>query len=60
VHETLTAGIVKASATATARPSRRVFAAGLLTGHEEARFKPVLTAAERAFGAFEKLNPYWN
>jgi inorganic triphosphatase YgiF len=60
VHETLTAGIVKASAAGAARPSRRVFAAGLLTGHEEARFKPVLIAAERAFGAFEKLDPYWN
>jgi hypothetical protein len=31
----------------------------LLTGHEEARFKPVLTAAEDAFRAFEKLKPFW-
>jgi triphosphatase len=30
-----------------------------VTGIEEARFKPVLTAAEHAFGAFEKLKPYW-
>ena len=60
VHEKLTSRIAKASAARSARPSRRIFAAGLLTGHEEARFKPLLTAAERAFCEFEKLKPYWN
>ena len=59
VHEKLTTGIVEASATPAARPSRRALAAGLLTGHEEARFKPLLAAAEHAFIAFEKLAPYW-
>lgn len=59
VHEKLTAQIVEPDSPALT-PTRRAFAAGLLTGHEEARFKPVLAAAERAFGAFEKLNPYWN
>jgi len=59
VHEKLTSRIAKASAARSARPSRRIFAAGLLTGHEEARFKPLLTAAERAFCEFEKLKPYW-
>ena len=59
VHGKLTTGIVEATATPTARPSRRVFAAGLLADHEEARFKPLLATAERAFGAFEKLAPYW-
>ena len=59
VHEKLTAGIVKPNAQA-ATPSPRAFAAGLLTGHEEARFEPALAAADHAFGVFEKLNPYWN
>ncbi|SDT27617.1 CYTH and CHAD domain-containing protein [Bradyrhizobium canariense] len=58
VHEKLTAGI--AEAPQPARSSRRVFAAGLLIGHEEARFEPVLAAAEHAFSVFEKLNPYWD
>jgi inorganic triphosphatase YgiF len=60
VHENLTTKIVKAPASRTSRPSRRVFAAGLLTGHEEARLKPILTTAEHAFRALEKLDPYWN
>ena len=59
VHEKLTKGIVETKATPTARPSRRVFAAGLLADHEEARFKPLLATAERAFDALEKLAPYW-
>jgi triphosphatase len=59
VHEKLTAGIVEAPDAASARSPRRVFAAGLLTGHEEARLEPVLAAAERSFLAFEKLDPYW-
>ncbi|HET7124100.1 MAG TPA: CHAD domain-containing protein [Bradyrhizobium sp.] len=60
VHEKLTTRLAKASAARSARPSRRIFAAGLLTGHEEARFKPLLSAAEHAFREFEKLKPYWN
>jgi CHAD domain-containing protein len=60
VHEKLTTGIAKASIERSARPSRRVFAAGLLTGHEEARFKPLLAAAEDAYRDFRKLKPYWH
>ena len=60
VHEKLTTRIAKASAARSARPSRRVFAAGLLTGHEEARFKPLLAAAEDAYRDFRKLKPYWH
>lgn len=60
VHEKLTTGIAKASIERSAKPSRRVFAAGLLTGHEEARFKPLLTAAEQAYREFKKLKPYWH
>jgi inorganic triphosphatase YgiF len=59
VHERLTTGIAKASIERSARPSRRVFAAGLLIGHEEARFKPLLTAAEHAYRDFRKIKPYW-
>jgi inorganic triphosphatase YgiF len=59
VHEKLATGIARTMADRPPRPVRRAFAAGLLTGHEEARFKPVLTAAEHAFRAFEKLKPYW-
>lgn len=59
VHEKLTAGIVKEPDAASAKSPRRVFAAGLLTGHEEARLEPVLAAAQRSFETFEKLSPYW-
>ena len=58
-HEKLATGIAKASVARSPRPSPRVFAAGLLTGHEEARFKPLLTAAEHAYREFGKLKPYW-
>ncbi len=59
VHGKLTEGILQARATPAARPSRRKFAAGLLAGHEQARFKPLLASAERAFGALEQRTPYW-
>ena len=59
MHEKLTTGIGKAALARSAKGSRRVFAAGLVTGIEEARFKPRLTAAEHAFNAFAKLRPYW-
>jgi triphosphatase len=59
MHEKLTTGIGKASLARSAKGSRRVFAAGLVTGLEEARFKPILTAAEHAFNSFAKLGPYW-
>lgn len=59
VHEKLTTGIVEAPDAASAKSPRRVFAAGLLTGHEEARLEPVLAASQRSFEAFEKLTPYW-
>jgi len=59
VHEKLTAGMAKTPADRSPRPARHAFAAGLLRGHEEARFKPVLAEAEHAFRAFEKLRPYW-
>jgi inorganic triphosphatase YgiF len=59
VHEKLTAGIVEAPDAAAAKSPRRVFAAGLLTGHEEARLEPVLAGTQQSFQVFEKLSPYW-
>jgi hypothetical protein len=59
VHEKLATGIATTLADRPPGPVRRAFAAGLLTGHEEARFKPVLIATEHTFRAFEKLKPYW-
>jgi triphosphatase len=59
IHEKLTAGIAEAPEAASAKSPRRVFAAGLLTGHEEARLEPILAASQRSFEAFEKLSPYW-
>jgi CHAD domain-containing protein len=59
VHEKLATGIATTLADRAPKPVRRAFAAGLLTAHEEARFKPVLTATGRAFRGFEKLKPYW-
>src|SRR6202012_4670719 len=49
VPEKLTAGIVEAPDAMAAKSPRRVFAAGLLTGHEEARLEPVLAASQRSF-----------
>jgi CHAD domain-containing protein len=58
-HEKLATGIARTMVGRRSKPVRRAFATGLLTGHEEARFKPVLTAAEHAFSAFGTLKPYW-
>jgi triphosphatase len=60
VHEKLTTGIANAPIGRSPKRAPRAFAAGLLSGHEEARFKPTLAAAEQAFSAFEKLKPYWH
>ena len=45
---------------ASKQKTGRILAAELLTGHEAARFEPVLTAAEHAFRTFAKLEPYWD
>jgi inorganic triphosphatase YgiF len=59
MHEKLTAGMAKASISRPAKRPCSVYAAGLLTGHEEARFEPLLTASEAAFRKFEKSTPSW-
>jgi hypothetical protein len=43
------------------RPSRdKAFAAGLLTGREDARADAVTAAAGEALGRFAKTKPYWD
>jgi triphosphatase len=59
MHEKLATDLGKVPIARSAKRSEHVFAAGMLTGLEEARFKPLLKAAEDAFSAFERLEPYW-
>ena len=65
VHQHLTADLA-ADQTENRTGKRRgngasttVFAAGLLSGHEQARLADVLTAAERAFDRCARIKPYW-
>jgi triphosphatase len=37
----------------------RIFAAGLLTGREDARIEPALTAATEAYADLAKVKPFW-
>lgn len=37
----------------------RVFAAGLLTGREDARIEPAMTAAMTAYAELSKVKPFW-
>ena len=39
--------------------AKKAFAAGRLSGHEEARIEPVLKEAKRAYKAFAKRKPFW-
>ena len=61
VHENLTADIATNPAPnkrANDLP-RRAFAAGVLIGHEDARFQSILAAAVTSFKAFAKAKPFW-
>lgn len=60
VHEGLAKRTLN-SAGAAKRPRRakKAFAAGRLSGREEARFAPVLQAAVRAHKDFAKAKPFW-
>jgi len=40
--------------------AKKAFAAGRLSGHEEARIASVLKDAERAYGGFSKAKPFWS
>jgi CHAD domain-containing protein len=61
VHENLTTKMAK-DAPANARGSdrsQRAFAAGVLTGHEDARLNSVLEAAHATCAKFAKAKPFW-
>jgi triphosphatase len=58
VHESLTTGIAKHSKRRKDR-SKRAFAAGLLTGREDARLDAVLGAAGDAYDKFAEVKPFW-
>ena len=62
VHEGLTERIVDAQDTngkGHRGRAKKAFAAGRLSGREEARISSVLKDAERAYGAFTKAKPFW-
>jgi CHAD domain-containing protein len=62
VHEGLTERLVDAQENGD-KPKRgaakEAFAAGRLSGREEARFDSVLKDAERAYARFAKARPFW-
>ncbi|MEA2903269.1 MAG: triphosphatase [Alphaproteobacteria bacterium] len=62
VHEGLTERLVDGHDAGGRRHrgrARKAFAAGRLSGREEARIASVLKDAERAYGAFAKTKPFW-
>jgi triphosphatase len=62
VHEGLTAEIIDASAADGKRGmgrARKAFAAGRLSGREEARAPSVLNDAQHAYRLFAAAKPYW-
>ena len=62
VHEGLTERLVDAQDDGDKRHGRtsEAFAAGRLSGREEARIASVLADAERAYGAFARAKPFWS
>lgn len=60
VHEKLTEGIVEAPhQRRRGGRTRKAFAAGRLSGREEARIASVLKDAERAYQVFAEAKPFW-
>ena len=61
VHEDLSAGLVQDQKSNGARKprQRKVFAAGRLSGFEEARMASVLQEANRAYRVFARAQPFW-
>jgi triphosphatase len=62
VHEALTERIIDEHAAGDKRRkgrAKKAFAAGRLSGREEARTASVLRDAERAYGVFAKAKPFW-
>jgi len=62
VHEELSKRLVEGSAAGGKRRggrAKKAFAAGRLSGREEARIAPVLKDAGRAYAAFAEATPFW-
>ena len=62
VHEGITERLAEAkkqNAKGKHRAVNKAFAAGRLSGREEARIVPVLSDAERAYARFAKARPFW-
>jgi CHAD domain-containing protein len=61
VHQHLTSDLAAEPARGAHRngEGKKAFAAGLLSGHEQARLADVLDAAERSFGRCEQVRRYW-
>ena len=62
VHEELSEQlVVREDAEGKRRRGRtkKAFAAGRLSGREEARIAPLLKEAERAYAAFATAKPFW-
>jgi CHAD domain-containing protein len=61
VHENLTERIAEApDEKRRGGRAKKAFAAGRLSGREEARIASVLKDAERAYDAFAKAKPFWS
>jgi triphosphatase len=59
VHEALTERTVAQDGMRRRGRTKEAFAAGRLSGREEARIPSVLKDAQRAYGAFAKAKPFW-
>jgi triphosphatase len=61
VHQHLTSDLAAEPARGTrrSRAGKTAFAAGILSGHEQARLADVLDSADRAFRGCAEVKPYW-
>lgn len=61
MHEGLTKRLANTQQSGTRKPrtANKAFAAGRLSGREEARIDSVLKDAERAYASFAKARPFW-
>jgi len=63
VHEELSAGLAQEKNGDGSRRkvrAKKAFAAGRLSGHEEARVQSAMAEAERAYRVFARVKPFWH
>jgi len=63
VHEELSAGLAQEKNGDGSRRkvrAKKAFAAGRLSGHEEARMQSAMAEAERAYRVFARVKPFWH